>query len=653
MRGLKFRLSLFLKHKKLILLNFIFLAYMNFIILNNKNEPYNITFYFNFTFKLIGYYLLISLINGFIIGNIEINNKCKDIFRTIEDAKKLVINQKLYIAFFISFLVWLLEILVLLTIALYHKEDLSTISGQFTSTLIFILFPIVIATIIGVFIGDNLKKEKAYSLITIVWIFITPLNEFFYNTISNYFKLPTLRWNLTLGSIYMNSFDGILGSHIYDYEIAKLAIFLTILLSIYNVYYINNKKKVYIICSIILIASLYIINSNKYNISDAMMIQRTGEFYSTEAKLDLKSKNIFDNYNIENYTIDIYPKNKAKFDVNLKIKSNEDTNFLSLILYKGFDITSLKDIKGNDLKFERDEDFLNIKLNNKLEKDKELFLNLSYEGYSGKEFFINNKGANLNSRFPYIPSNKINKVMDTSGFSSFFDLSVKSNYEVTIHDNKTFYSNLDEVKKNTFKGKADGLFLLSGNNINSYEQDGVNYYNGFLYRSYSDNPKEIEKVKNIYQNSLDWINEFLYEKEKEKIKKIFTLYHNDISTTDIFNDTILSYSEINTNLTEVDFIRDILLQKLSPPNNENGEKLMIINIIFKESLEYFINNTPLTNTKIEMLSNESHKKSYESYLEILKNLEDQDKKTFFREFFNLCLGDVTFDTFNEFLKKYN
>ena len=103
MRGLKFRLSLFLKHKKLILLNFIFLAYMNFIILNNKNEPYNITFYFNFTFKLIGYYLLISLINGFIIGNIEINNKCKDIFRTIEDAKKLVINQKLYIAFFISF----------------------------------------------------------------------------------------------------------------------------------------------------------------------------------------------------------------------------------------------------------------------------------------------------------------------------------------------------------------------------------------------------------------------------------------------------------------------------------------------------------------------------------------------------------------------
>ena len=169
------------------------------------------------------------------------------------------------------------------------------------------MFPIVIATIIGVFIGDNLKKEKAYSLITIVWIFITPLNEFFYNTISNYFKLPTLRWNLTLGSIYMNSFDGILGSHIYDYEIAKLAIFLTILLSIYNVYYINNKKKVYIICSIILIASLYIINSNKYNISDAMMIQRTGEFYSTEAKLDLKSKNIFDNYNIENYTIDIYP----------------------------------------------------------------------------------------------------------------------------------------------------------------------------------------------------------------------------------------------------------------------------------------------------------------------------------------------------------
>lgn len=653
MRGLKFRLSLFLKHKKLILLNFIFLAYMNFIILNNKNEPYNITFYFNFTFKLIGYYLLISLINGFIIGNIEINNKCKDIFRTIEDAKKLVINQKLYVAFFISFLVWLLEILVLLTIALYHKDDLSTISGQFTSTLIFILFPIVIATIIGVFIGDNLKKEKAYSLITIVWIFITPLNEFFYNTISNYFKLPTLRWNLTLGSIYMNSFDGILGSHIYDYEIAKLAIFLTILLSIYNFYYINNKKKIYIICSIMLITSLYIINSNKYNISDAMMIQRTGEFYSTEAKLDLKSKNIFDNYSIENYTIDIYPKNKAKFDVKLKIKSNEETNFLSLILYKGFDITSLKDIKGNDIKFERDEDFLNIKLNNKLEKNKELFLTLSYEGYSGKEFFINNKGANLNSRFPYIPSNKINQVMDTSGFSSFFDLSVKSNYEVTIHDNKTFYSNLDEVKKNTFKGKADGLFLLSGNNINSYEQDGVNYYNGFLYRSYSDNPKEVEKVKNIYQNSLDWINEFLYGKEKEKIKKIFTLYHNDISTTDIFNNTIISYSEINTDLTEIDFIKDILFQKLSSSNNENGEKLMIINIIFKESLDHFINNTQLTNTKIEMLSSESHQKSYESYLEIVENLEDQDKKTFFREFFNLCLGDVTFDTFNEFLKKYN
>lgn len=653
MRALIFKLVLFCKNKKVLLLNLLFICYMNFIILNLKNVNYNITSYFNITFKLIGYYLFIALINGFLIGNTEINNSCKDIFNVINNARKTIINQKLIIGLFISFIVWFIEILILLFIALSNKDNLGNILGQFISTLIFILMPIVIATFIGIFIGDNFKKEKAYSILTIIWLLITPLNEIFYNTISYYLNKPTLRWNFTLGSLHMNSFDGILGSHLYDYEIAKIFIFLAILFFIYNFCYLKNKK-LYSITFIIILFSLCNINNNKYNISDAMMFQRTGDFYSMKSNLDLESKEVFDFYDIENYLINFYPKNKAKFDVELRVKVKEKTELLSFILYNGFEIISIRDEGDKEINFERDEDFLNVNLNEPLKKDEKITLKISYEGYSGKEFFINDKGVNLSSRFPYIPTNKIGNVMDVNGFSSFFDLSTKSNYEVIVHDDKDFYSNLETVGKNHFKGERDGLFLLSGNNIKSYKEDGVNYYNGILYRAYSDDPSNITKMKDIYENSINWINKVIYQKEEEKIKNFFLLYHNDIDTVDIFNHSIILYSEVNSNLKELDIIKDILSKKLNNINGENQERFLIINAIFLESIDYFYsNNIEFNNDKLGMLYDENYKKSYENYLITLEKIKDEEKENFFREFFQLCLKEINFNDFNQFIEKYN
>ncbi|MGL4761664.1 MAG: hypothetical protein ACRCWG_09390 [Sarcina sp.] len=654
---IKFRAKLVFENKKLILINILFFV---FIVINISSLwiwgfDSTSTDYFWKIFKLNGYYLLIALMSGYMVGATEINSKCLEIFDSMYDVKRKVMNQKIIIGLCLSIGAWLVHILMLVIGVLVSGEGLWSVRGLFASTINMILIPIIICTIIGIFIGDSIKKEKAYILLTMIWLLVTPLNVMIYSMIEIFDKDTILRWNLTLGSTYQDAFDGVLGAYTDSHEFAKLAIFLFVLGCIYTYKYLSGKKYIYLLSLVGIVFCFYDINDNRYNIIDDTDRYRTSDFYALDAQLNLEEKDAFDNYNIEKYEVDITPDSKAKFKVSLDIKLNEDTEHLSFMLFNDFEITSLTDGENNDLTFTRDEDFVDVNLGKSFEKNEKVLLDIEYGGVSGKDFFIREEGSQLNSRFPYIPSNKIHDVMDINGFASYFDLSVPSYYEVRVHDEREYYSNLENSEKNVFKGKADGLILLSGDNIIKEECASVNYYYGNLqkYKSKEDveTIKKAESMKNVINSALMTLDNTFSENGFEEIKNFFVIYSKDLNNIDIVGDSVIIYTNYIDPMTEKDYMRMILEEELKGVETE--ERTIISRYIFVDvAMQYFQNNELAEVTQITFHENEEQMEIHSKLVNTINALSDDKKEELYKEFYQLCLTDIDYKKLDELAEKY-
>ena len=651
MRG--FRSKLLLRNKKLKLINIIFLIFLilNYIWRFNSTSAA----YFNGLFVVNGYYLLIALINGYTIGATEINSKCSEIFESMYDVKRKIINEKLFIGIIFSVVIWIINILLITVFLFIDGENLVNAMGLYVSTINMLLLPIIISTMIGIFIGDNIKKEKAYILLTVIWLFITPLNEMVYSPIELFNEDTILRWCLTLGSIYSDSFEGIIGAYTHNYEFAKLGVFLFGIGCFYIHKYTVGKKYVYLVSLVGIGMCFYSINENRYNINDDMERWRTSDFYALESELNLKEKDSFSNYIIEKYKVNFTPGNQAEFEITMEVKLNEATNHLSFMLFNDFEITSLSDGENSKITFIRDEDFVDVKLGRDFDKGEKILLNLEYEGAAGKEFFIREQGIHVNSRVPYLPSNKIHNVMDTNGFASYFNLSVPSYYEVKVNDEKKYYSNLEETKKNTFKGYSDGMLLVSGDNIIKEKFEDVNYYYGRLQK-YQVNEKvnvleTLKSIKIALGNAMETLNDTLGEKNFEDIKNVFVIYSRDLTNIELIGDTVVLYSNHIGPIEEDNYIRIILEERLK--GIETEEKTQIARFIFIESIISYIQKIELNEVpQITFHNNENEREIHDKLVKVINSLSDDKKSELYNEFYQLCLTDIDYVKLDELAERY-
>lgn len=223
-------------------------------------------------------------------------------------------------------------------------------------------------------------------------------------------------------------------------------------------------------------------------------------YYVTHPKDDIEEEKDFD---ITDYDLQITIKNKLYVTAALSV-NQKNLDEYKFTLYHGFKISSVKNSKGQSLKFKQFDDYFVVD-NNGTENDEFI---ITYSGYSGI-YYSNQQGMFLPGYFPYYPQSGIRFVYDREfqGVNQLL-LDHPTPFHVKVKSSQPVFCNLEEVEQNTYKGVSNGLTLLSGM-YKCFSRDGVSILYPYLDPSLSDDvlnhfvdtyygiesfPKEIKKV---------------------------------------------------------------------------------------------------------------------------------------------------------------
>ena len=175
--------------------------------------------------------------------------------------------------------------------------------------------------------------------------------------------------------------------------------------------------------------------------------------YQTKNKETLKQvENYKDDCKVISYEMNFDISNELNAQVIVK-PSAKDKEKYYFTLYHGYNIKKISDEKGNELKFKRVADFIEIYNNKEIEK-----INFKYSGHCGF-FYSTSQAVNLPGGFAYYPIPGWHTVYssENGGFENNL-LSNEAKFSVSIHNVKyKLYSNLMEKssdKVTRFEGKS-------------------------------------------------------------------------------------------------------------------------------------------------------------------------------------------------------
>lgn len=654
MLSLKFRLNLFMKNKLVFIVNSIFCLYILAMLISLTNNP---TLTFQILFNLIPFYVLISCINGYFIGSLEEQSNCKELFHTINNSKSKMIKEKLLLGMLIVLFWFIVQLLIASLVIITNKYAIKDFIPFYTSCIPFILIPELIFTIIGIFIGDNLTEDKSFLSIILIWLSIIPINRVLYNYFETISLNPNISWYTTLGFMYSNSFDSITGAYNQIYEYAKLGIFLGILLFVYIKVYKKHSVLMYSSLVLLLGVSLFTLSENKLNISDNLEKKvRTISWYNEDESVEFQNEKIFDQYNIVDYNAEIFPGNTSDFLVSINVELKESTDFLSLMLYNGFEISHIKADDGVDLPFERHGDFINVDIS-KINFEN-IKLNFAYTGKSEQHAFINDSGMNLFSRFAYLPTNIIKPAINRYTSTIHDNLGADSYYNIKVNTEKKVFSNLEELENNVFSGySSQGVILISGDNVQTKTIENVEYY----YPKYSNEfHVDIESNMVNYRNSLqecldDFFNYFNSE-NKITLEKMFLFNRSYSIFSDIVDNSFITYLGVSDSIIIKDNFETVLNSIIHTDVNTEAEhiKKIIFNQVYYEILYGELNLETIENDNmyISMLDTEEKHNTYRQTFELISELTIDQRKDFMKDFLNLFEENISFEKLDKLIKSY-
>lgn len=370
---------------------------------------------------------------------------------------------------------------------------------------------IFVAICLGLFIGYFVQSPFAYIIILFSWIFITPYNGLFFNY--NGFNLDyyiyhhthiSMLWNMLLSDIgnYYDNFVGFIVDYVFYLEKIFKIIFGIFLLSV--IFSINRLKTQMLqkkpLISSLLLASILIFIGIKYNSYSNFITLTEGPYKGCttsieeiyfENELEKYKKKISQHNNertlikILNYNLDLFLKEDLQVKANLLIKNvtNHSLTNLQLTLHENFLVKEIK-IKGYNLNFNRNMNYLIINLNEPLLPREEINVKIIYkgdielDGIGRKAIFIKPGLVMLPEYIAWYPlagHQKIAEVIDN------YDLLFKPNYQSAMFDLKIksadiVYSNIPTVNfkqeqkyfYSELKGKNQGVYLLSSNLLKEY-----------------------------------------------------------------------------------------------------------------------------------------------------------------------------------------
>lgn len=631
-------------------------------------------------FMILGYYLIRR----------EKDNQCDELFFSMPYGETYKIIGKSLVSFFLITSFVLMNSIILF---IFYSVTNAPKELYIDSILYFILYwelGFIIAGLIGMIIGVFIKSRSAYITMFIIWLFIGPLNYYMFKILSTLtnIDLRVVQYILNLGQHDIHApYKPIYGFPLQNFNFTQRLLILFTLLAFFIVLYWRKSKKI-VITTLVIFFIVFIPTFNNYKLNFEVI--KLYVSYSHDEKYDLmyyfehQDDEIIKSeieFKIKTCDIDLNVDNEIKMNTKLKVQLEEASDRIVFSLYRNFKINSVKDEKGEVLKFNRKGDSVEVVFNEKVDRQQEKIITFNYEGYSSPLFFADKNAVMLPAYFPYIPSNINAPAMACTTYGDFYrnDCSYTADYTLTYKGKHKMYTNLDKVGENKWQGNnVKGVTLVSGS-VKEKTSDGITFY----YPSVAKNGDNYYKNQiDIYKTAIEKVNKDFGERLNTNVKKVFfipipgedplgfTLWNHDnnfifqtnsCETKTYFDENknselleVLSLSLRKNDMTEDYFrIKELFFNICRYEYNRVNEEWVLENIdceldIYKNELESLKSDPELVD-KVSIC--EKKIKIYEKIINIFK--EDSDKLDNFSAniYKKIKNQDMTFEEFLDLVIK--
>lgn len=613
----------------------LFSQYINYyFFMLDKNKLYSTL---NGQSYLIATFTLYFMINGYLLGKIEIVNKCKEIINYIPNASIKNLVGKLLIGFCLSILVSLIINFPLIII--YFKNSNFLFNQILPFVINYHFAPMIIGFILGIFIGENVRGNKSYLFIFITWFIFTPLNQEFFRILANMLNTNSVnffRWIFTIGAFTQNIdiYNSITGIYIDPSVIIKNFITFLLLLSLLFIKY-ARKKVILLIDTLLIISYIFILLIFTNNIEVDIYKNKMQYAYSEINRINEIPKNNFD-YIINDIDLNISLGTKANFNAKITI-NNIKNREISFYLHPWFYIDNIKNSNGEEMKFTRENDVITIILDN----INDSIIEVNYSSYSKYGMYLNSNNLFIPSYINYIPSNR----------NGFCDKN-KINYAINVDTQNTVYSNL-KVDNGLISGSSSsGVTLISTNELTKINLNNTNlYYSKTLYDDSIIQDKFIEIM-----NSIEYSNSIIKELFNEQIKipkDIFIINIHLLPDINIINDNLLLIQQYQDVHNKEIFLQSLLLGHVKNNYQNNNTNNTFVKDIFLKLVNDYTLKKENPSYKTNKIGN-----SYSSYPEFqrIENLVDSlsinQLKDFINNYYKLITDGVNREKINELINEY-
>lgn len=387
------------------------------------------------------------------------------------------------------------------------------------------------------FVLSLFKSNLINMTIIIIFIFISsPLSEFSWTIQPSFPQDKIYQFiHLPFELFYQNGQWAVDVLYGLQTEVTRLWIFITWGILLLGVYFIKmhyqplSHSKLYnwgykaTILLIIGSCFMMYIPECRYRLNDAWDGYHY-DIYQNDEPTELESEKI--DYKITQYDLNINTQRMLNVEGKLHLQSPTPRKDFVLTLYQNY---KLQDLSGShDLTYKQIDDYIYVQFNKPIQ---EADLKISYKGYHPR-FYSNNQASLLPGYFPWYPMCGerqifLNQEID---IENNFSTNIKGynannrvdKAEMTIHTDKEYITNLNEIEENVYKGVSDSISLFRG------YTEKVDYKNiqNYLPLNGTMKPKEkyLDDVYNHYINGVELIEKvFNISLDNYKTKRIIDI----------------------------------------------------------------------------------------------------------------------------------
>ena len=349
---------------------------------------------------------------------------------------------------------------VLFALSKYDNADAAVYINAVKYVTLYFLIADMIAILEGTVIATVKTRGKAFVIIAITAIMVTPVLTMIVDSVSTlkfdlyafskwFYILPqNITWGQNPYCQYYVDW--------YDYFLEMMWLGLLLLILILNKSKPGLTKSISTALLILVIAVAGFFGSHNNNgFVNAWDVNRSAAghcylYYETHPNKEEAA-----GYEISEYDMRLRFNDKMYADVAVSIDDDSLSDY-RFTLYHQYKIKSITNANGEKLEYDRDSDYIDVRSSGDMRT-----ISFSYCG-DAAGFYSAGDNVYLPGYFCYYPRAGYQSVYDYDNRIFTYNELNETLFHVIIDSDTTIYCNLPEKKKREFSGKSNGLQLVSG-----------------------------------------------------------------------------------------------------------------------------------------------------------------------------------------------